>query len=481
LNEGAPTTWRALKAVLTREQFGKPSVFDNPMYLPGPDNPGHSLVLYGQQLLNYVQYFTWQFGRDWWPGVQRALAVAFAALGLLGARRHWRAERRAALAMTTLLLTLTLALVFYLNFRWGFSQPYHAAGLEHEVRERDYFFIASFALWGIWVGMGLAAVMEWIEQGLVARQPAVARRWALATPVLLLALVPLAGNRLTASRAGETMARDYARDVLQSADPYALVVTAGDNDTFPLWYAQEVEGVRRDVSVLVLSLANTDWYLRQLQHRPPATFDSLGAPAWYRTRRWPRPPTPWMDRYYLEDPADSLPAYVALSQPVTVRLGPIDVGLDPRTLGRPYLMRSDLAVLEIVKDQLGKRPIYFSTSTGSYADQLGLSPYLVGEGLVRRVASAPVAPGDSIRRVEGRGFLNVPRARALASGVYQGGETAARPRPRGWVDVPSQNSLFAYVFLYDTIAAAVHDREPALAARAVELRDAILANTTYAQ
>src|SRR5213596_1019688 len=81
LNEGAPTTWRALKAVLTREQFGKPSVFDNPMYLTGPDNPGRTLVLYAQQLLNYVQYFTWQFGRDWWPGVQRAFAVVFAALG----------------------------------------------------------------------------------------------------------------------------------------------------------------------------------------------------------------------------------------------------------------------------------------------------------------------------------------------------------------------------------------------------------------
>src|SRR5213596_4035425 len=479
LNEGAPTTWRALKAVLTREQFGKPSVFDNPMYLTGPDNPGRTLVLYAQQLLNYVQYFTWQFGRDWWPGVQRAFAVVFAALGLLGARRHWRAERRAALAMTTLLLTLTLALVFYLNFRWGFSQPYQVAGLEHEVRERDYFFIASFALWGIWVGMGLAAVMEWIEQGLVARQPAVGRRWALATPVLLLALVPLAGNRLTASRAGETMARDYARDVLQSADPYALVVTAGDNDTFPLWYAQEVEGVRRDVSVLVLSLANTDWYLHQLQHRPPATFDSLGAPAWYRTRRWPRPPTPWMDRYYLEDPADSLPAYVALSQPVTVRLGPIDVGLDPRTLGRPYLMRSDLAVLEIVKDQLGKRPVYFSTSTGNYPDQLGLSPYLVGEGLVRRVVARPVAPSDTVRLVEGRGFVNVPRSKALAFDVYSGGETAARPRPRGWVDVPSQSNLFGYAFVYDTIAAVLREREPALALRAGELRDAILANTTY--
>src|SRR5207248_3551663 len=241
-----PTTWPALQAGLMREPFGRASVCDRPMYPPGPENPGHPLVLYGEQLLNYVQYFAWQFGRDWPAGAQRLLAVGFAALGLAGARRQWRAEPRAALAMTTLLATLTVALVFYLNFKWGFSQPYSAPGLEHEVRERDYFFIASFAAWGIWVGMGLAAVMEWLQRGLGPGEPRGARRWALCTPVLLVALVPLAGNRLTASRAGETMARDYARDVLQSVDPYALVITAGDNDTFPLWYAQEVEGVRRD-------------------------------------------------------------------------------------------------------------------------------------------------------------------------------------------------------------------------------------------
>src|SRR5207248_11292269 len=186
---------------------------------PGPDNPGHSLVLYRQQLLNYVQYFTWQFGRDWLPGIGRGLAVLFGALGLLGARRHWRADRRAAVAMTTLILTLTVALVFYLNFKWGYSQAFSGTGLEHEVRERDYFFIASFAAWGIWVGMGLAAVMEWLQRGLGPGEPRGARRWALCTPVLLVALVPLVGNRLTASRAGETMARDYARDVLQSVDP----------------------------------------------------------------------------------------------------------------------------------------------------------------------------------------------------------------------------------------------------------------------
>src|SRR5213594_992966 len=480
LNAGEPTTWQALQAVLARAQFGKPSVFANPMYPPGPDNPGHTLVLYGQQLLNYLQYFTWQFGHDWDAAVQRFLALAFAALGLAGARRQWRAERRAALAITTLVITLTVALVFYLNFRWGFSQPYSGPGLEHEVRERDYFFIASFAVWGIWVGMGLAAVMERLQQTLGRTQPIAARRWALSLPVLLVALVPLLGNRLTASRAGETMARDFARDVLQSLDPYALVVTAGDNDTFPLWYAQEVEGVRRDVSVLVLSLANTGWYVRQLQQRAPPTFDAGAAPDLYHGRVWPRPPTPWMSRFYLGDPADTLPDYIPLAQPATGHLGPIAVALDPSRLGRPYLMRSDLAVLQIIKDQPGKRPIYFSTSTGNYADQLGLSPYLLGEGLVRRVVPRTVAVGGGVWSVEGRGFVDVPRSAALLFGLYRGGETAARRRPRGWVDVPSQNSLLGYVFAYDTIAQALRESDPARAGRAVALRDAILANTSYA-
>ena len=481
LNQGEATTWPALKAVLARDQFGKPSVLDNPMFPPGPDNPGHSLVLYGQQLLNYVQYFTWQFGRDWFPGIGRALAVLFGAVGLIGARRHWRTDRRAAVAMTTLILTLTVALVFYLNFKWGYSQAFNGPGLEHEVRERDYFFIASFAAWGVWVGMGLATLMQWIEEVRVARAAAApVRVWAPSALVLLLALVPLAANRLTAPRNGETLARDYAHDLLQSVDPYAILVTAGDNDTFPLWYAQEVEGVRKDVSVLVLSLANTGWYLRQLQRRAPVTFDPGAAPELYRGRVWPRPTTPWMSRYYLGDAADTLPDYLPLMQPASGYLGPIAVALDPARLGRPYLMRSDLAVLQIIKDELGKRPIYFSTSTGGYADQLGLSPYLVTEGLVRRVVSGPVTANASVRLLEGRGFVNVPRSAALLFEVYRGGETAARPRPRGWVDVPSQSGLLGYVFAYDTMAAALRESDPARAARAVALRDAILANTTYA-
>src|SRR6266545_4395067 len=366
--------------------------------------------------MNQGDAFTWPALRS--ALAQRLLASLFLLLGIAGARRHWQADRRSALSMTALVLTVTVALVFYLNFKWGFSQPY--TGLEHEVRERDYFFIASFAVWGVWVGIGLAALAE----ALVARLPRAG--WRFAAPVFLIALIPLLGNRLTASRAGETVARDYARDLLESVDPYALIITSGDNDTFPLWHAQEAQGIRRDVSVMVMTLANTNWYLTQLQRRPPVPY--AGVPA---------PTQPWMSRYYLGAPGDSLPPYVVMDHAVAGDVGPIRVALDPQVLRRPYLERAELAVLQIIKDQVGKRPIYFSTSTGNIADQLGLTPYLVGEGLVRRLLPKPVVASDSIRFVEGRGFLDVPRTRKLVFEVYRGGIAAARKRPRGWVDTPS--------------------------------------------
>jgi hypothetical protein len=460
LNQGDAWTWTNLRDVLMRAQFAKPSIFENPMYEPGPDNPGRSVVLIGQQYLNYWQYFTWQFGRDWPALTQRLLAAVFLLIGALGARRHWLADRRSALAMGALMATLTVALVFYLNFKWGYSQPYR--GLDHEVRERDYFFVASFAAWGVWVGIGLAAIAEAVAE----RVPA--RGWALAAPVFAVALIPLLGNRLSAPRTRDTVARDYARDVLNSVDPYALVITTGDNDTFPLWHAQEVEGLRRDVSVMVLSLANTNWYLAQLQRRPPVPCP--GAPV---------PTTTWMSRYYLRGAADTLPPYILIDKPMTGALASVQVTVDPQALGRPYLGRSDLAVLQIIRDQVGKRPIYFSTSTANIPDQLGLSAYLVNEGLVRRVMPAPVAQSDSVRLIGGRGFVNVARLKRLAFDVYRGGQASAWRRPRGWVDTPSQNSLFGYVLVYDTIAAALREREPALATQAIALRDSILANTTY--
>ena len=474
INEGEPTNWEALWAVLTRQQYGKPSIFDNPTVAPGAGNPGHTMALYIAQLANYWQYFEWQFSHDWAPRVQRALAVIFAGVGLIGAWRHWRSDKRTALAMTILVFTFTFALVFYLNFKYGYSKHPEAPGPQHEVRERDYFFMCSFAIWGIWVGMGIAALMEWIADSFKARQPDGDRRWIYATPVLALALIPLLGNNLTASRKGETLARDFAYDVLQSVEPYGVLVTAGDNDTFPLWYAQEVEGIRRDVTVVNLSLSNTDWYVRQIQRRPVETFDERNAPEIYRGKQWPKPTGRLMS--FTDEQLAALEQYYILQERRTVRLGGIDVALDPQMLGRPYLERADIVVLQVIKDQLGKRPIYFSRTVGLYGDAFGLTSRLEGHGFARQLRQQELQPSDSIKAIQSLGYVNMPRTTRLLFDVYHSG-AAARPRPRGWVDKPSEGILSLYGLTYYTLAQELQTTQPTLSARAQQTAQSIFRNT----
>ncbi len=462
INEGEPTTLHALWDVLTRQQYGKPPVWERQATLSA-------------QLGMWVQYFSWQWGRDFPGAIQNGLAVLFGSLGLLGAYRHWAADRRRAIAMTVLVATFTLLLIFYLNFKYGYSwEP--EKQLAREVRERDYFFIASFALWGVWVGMGLATLMEWISDGLEVRVPDGARRWMLATPVLALALIPLWGNHLTASRKGETLARDFAYDLLQSVEPYGVLVTAGDNDTFPLWYAQEVEHVRQDVTVVNLSLANTDWYIRQLQRRPLATFDSTQAPAIYHGRAWPKP-TGKLLNYTDEQVANLQPVYW-LEQKQYVNLGGVGMTLDPQQLGRQYLERADVIVLQAIKDQIGKRPIYYSRTVGPYADQFGLTGYLEGHGFARKLRQQPLAQSDSIKLMSVFGFVNLPRTEALAFGVYHA-VSAARHRPRGWVDRPSEGILATYGLLYQSLSQALRPTKPEVANRALMLADSVFKNTSY--
>ncbi len=474
INEGEPTTWKALWSVLTREQYGKPSIFDNPTQPPGPGNSGHTLLLYWDQLKHYWLYFTWQFGHDWSVRAQRLLAGLFLLLGLGGAVRHWRADKRTALAMTFLVFTFTFALVFYLNFKYGYSLHKELPVLQHEVRERDYFFICSFAIWGIWVGMGLAASVESIGAWFREREPADTRRWLYGTPLLLIGLIPLAGNRLTASRTGETLARDFAYDLLQSVEPYGVLVTAGDNDTFPLWYAQEVEGIRRDVTVLNLSLANTEWYVRQLQRRPLEPFDATRAPVLYRGRQWPMPAGRLMS--FSDEQLDALQQFYILDEKRTAHLGPITVTLDPQMLGHSYLEKADVVVLQVIKDQLGKRPIYFSRTAGLYGDQFGLTSRLEGHGFARVLRQHELQESDSIKGMQSLGYVNVPRTTTLLFDVYHA-DIAARERPRGWVDEPSKGILDLYGLTYYTMADVLQQSNTALSARAQQIAQSIFRNT----
>ncbi|UCG88796.1 MAG: DUF2723 domain-containing protein [Gemmatimonadota bacterium] len=427
INEGEPVTWDALVAVLDRQQYQK-----------GPLIPRQADLLW--QYLNYLQYFSWQFGRDWGPAVSRFLAVGFAALGLTGAVWHWRRDVKRAAAMTALMVTVTVLLVFYLDFKYGYSlRPDQEL---HEVRERDYFFVASFQLWGVWVALGLAAILEW-GATTIGRAKTGMNKWVVATPVLLICFIPLAGNWLSASRAGETLPRDVAWDILQSVEPYGILITAGDNDTFPLWYMQEVEGVRRDILVANLSLMNTQWHIRQLKRRDLFPFDTDNALPLYRDRVWPLPTEPALSPSYEE--LDALPPYYQLGSGQTFQRGGISATLPE------ILERADIVALRLIQDNLGERPIYISRTAGNYGERMGLAPYLLGQGMARKLMPEPVAMSDSIVNVSTLGWVDVERTRALLFDVYHA-ESAARERPFGWIDEPSESILTLYAIMYGTFS-----------------------------
>jgi hypothetical protein len=439
INEGEPVGFfsQALSDVLNRLQYGKPPVSQRMSPL-------------GAQLGMYWHYWSWQWAKD--IGALGSLATGlFTALCAWGLGILVTRDRRAGVTAAVLLFTLTLLLIYYLNFRYMFTYP-NVSPDDREVRERDYFYLASFAFVGVLLAAGFAAAIrataEWLGDRTTEQ-----RRWLAGTPVLALALIPLFGNRLSAPRNHETLASDFAVDMLQSVAPYGILITAGDNDTFPLWFAQEVLGVRRDVVLANLSLMNTDWHLRQLKRRVPETFDPAAAPKVWRpgsdTNAVPltgMPPGGWQKpagSVFSESEAmlDSL-AEVMAAPKDTIQLGTVWVKFGTQTL-----TKSDVAVLFLIKDNLGKRPIFFSWSDGGYPDTtLGLEQYLVTQGMVRQLMPQPVNPGGPIINST-MGFVNIPLTRTLLFDVYHP-DAAAHDRPLGWFDPPSASILSLYEIVY---------------------------------
>ena len=182
----------------------------------------------------------------------------------------------------------------------------------------------------------------------------VQRGFALASPVLAIAFVPLASNWSSASRRGETATATFAHDLLNSVEPYAILVTYGDNDTFPLWYAQEVEGIRKDVVIANTSLLNTDWYTRQMVRRPVYEYDAAKGPAIYRGKTWPKPTKPVINLSMQE--LDAIPLGINLGNANTFQK---IVGADTinATIQQPQLYRADLLVLYMIRDAYPERPV----------------------------------------------------------------------------------------------------------------------------
>ena len=326
-------------------------------------------------------------------------------LGILGLIYQVKKDKRDALVVGLLFFFTGLAVVVYLN--QAGNQP----------RERDYAFVGSFYAFAFWIGLGVLYVRELfakiIKKGMGAN---------IAAAVICLIAVPL----LMASqewddhnRSNKTLARDLAQDYLESCAPNAIVISFGDNDTYPLWYAQEVEGIRRDVRVINSSLLGTDWYINQLRYKvnqsdpidPIWSADQIEGSTRDYVQYNPNvvaDKSQYMDLYTMmkdyagsDDPAKgaipqedeiyntfpsknvSIPVDLNLvRQNGTVNAGDSVLPEIKWTLPKNYLFKNDAAILNIIAANKWKRPIYFTSEDGG---GLGLRPFLRQDGLTYRL------------------------------------------------------------------------------------------------
>jgi hypothetical protein len=174
------------------------------------------------------------------------------ALGLIGFLYQLSKAKKDSFVVMLLFILTGLAIVVYLN-----QTPY-------QPRERDYAYAGSFYAFAIWIGLAVVALYNWAKQYVKIPIVAIVIALLLTVPTPIVLAVQ---NWDDHDRSGRYTARDFAYNYLQTCAPNSMIVTAGDNDTFPMWYIQEVEGIRTDVRVLCSPLLATDWYSQQIMHR----------------------------------------------------------------------------------------------------------------------------------------------------------------------------------------------------------------------
>ncbi|QHT68173.1 DUF2723 domain-containing protein [Rhodocytophaga rosea] len=382
----------------------------------------------------YFRYFMWNFvgresdiegagwlsplspGRDELPfelatnkGRNNFFMLPF-ILGLVGFLYHYGKDKRRFFIVTMLFFLTGIALILYLN-----SPPV-------EPRERDYIYVGSFYAFAIWIGLGVMALAETL--GRIIKNPSASSLTA-GVVCLVVPGVMAAQGWDDHNRSKRYHSVDSAKNLLSACAPNAILFTGGDNDTFPLWYVQEVEGFRTDVRVCNLSLLGTEWYIQQMK-RP--TYESKPLPISLELPQYisgKNEQIPLVENPNVKN-GISLPQYIDLVRkdnpaikiayrdeqltvlPSSTLVQPVDKqkvlqsgiimpslrdSLTERmvwNVNRGDLLKPDLIILDMITTNNWERPIYFS-STLAPSSYLNLKEFMQVEGLVYRLLPVKVA------------------------------------------------------------------------------------------
>ena len=342
--------------------------------------------------------------------------------GLIGLFFHAKYRTWEFSGLFVLFLITGLGIIFYTN------QP------PNEPRERDYVLVGSFFTFCMWIGMAVPAIYSMVKERFSFKGiPAIAGVGAV---VLLAPIIMGFENFDDHSRNGMYASRDYAKNFLNSLQPNSIIFTYGDNDTYPLWYAQEVENVRRDVRIVNLSLIAVDWYINKLRRKVnDADPIKLTIPAEsYRGNKRNQIPFAGNDprplplnrvlqfigeRHPVGTSSFTFESYVPTREfyiPTNIEaarrlnmITPADSNnvTDIRIKfgeGRSWLTKDDVAVLDIISSNIWERPIYFAT-TCQNSKLLGMNDFMQYEGLALRIIPVKT-PSDKSLSIYGSGRVS---------------------------------------------------------------------------
>jgi hypothetical protein len=439
MNENEPKTLSSLLTYLNREQYG-----DFPQFKRRWSNEPDRQKTFTQYTSDFdffvkyqmnhmfVRYVMFNFaGRlsrdqdaDW--SAKQLWGIPF-LVGLFGMYYQFRRDWRMGSVFALLFVIMGFLIAFYQNQQ------------EPQPREREYFYGGAYFVFAAWIAIGVRGLIDLVGQFI--KQPGAARIATAGVLVVLAGLIPFhmaVANWHTHDRTNNWSAWENSYNMLQTCEKDGILITNGDNDTFPLWFLQDVEGIRRDVRVVNLSLGNTNWYVQQMKNKPyygeipeppmnlsaaeaqhqsgkeqpqrgvalpvpismsDARIAALQPILWEpRTMEVPVPKDVYA-KYGITDSAEINKGKISWTMSQTIEFG-----------STKAIRVQDLLVLDIVRTNQWKRPIYFAI-TCSPDSRIGLDDYLRLSGLAYRLWPAKSSARDmgvAVKELEAN-LMNEPQ------------------------------------------------------------------------